>query len=241
MDLGHVYTPRLEGAIRKSVLLHRDQVRRTPDRLPYISHLFSILVLLLKYTCDEDTLIAGLLHDAVEDTDYTFEELERDFGKKVSQIVAGVTEEKDYGGVELPWKIRKQSNLDNFKSCSQESLLICAVDKIYNLNALVDDATEYGANIWEFLSPGAEEKLWYHRETIDILEKRITNRDALQDVKEAYQRAHEFFLETPCPDEYSASNKSTETEAVRSRINLWTLRSPLLSARIFGYGKRNTN
>lgn len=246
MAVRKVYTPRLEAAIQKAVLVHRNQVRRTPDEIPYITHLFSVFILLLKYTKDEDTLIAGLLHDAIEDTDYTFAELEKDFGENVCRIVAGVTEQKEFDGKELPWKTRKLSNLENFASGSEESLLICAVDKIYNLDALVSDAEKYGKNVWQFLSPGAEEKLWYHRKTIDILERKIKNRAVLREVKRAYEKAHTVFLDEPCPRKYSSARmtfrdfiKSKQEEDPESFGT--PLRSGFLSARIFGYGKRNTN
>lgn len=242
MELRHIYTPRLERAIQKAVLVHRDQVRRTPDEMPYISHLFSVFALLLTYTRDEDTLIAGLLHDSIEDTDYTFEELERDFGKEVRDIVAGVTEEKEKDGEGLPWLERKRGNLENLRKSGQKSMLISAVDKIYNLNALVSDSKLYGDSMWDFLSPGADEKLWFHREVIDILEESFNNKRALEAVKKAYQEAHETFLKEPCPINYLPQSNQLDIRIEREAVGA---RRPLLlsalSARIFGYGKRNTN
>lgn len=242
MEVRHIYTPRLEEAIQKAVLVHKNQIRRTPDEMPYISHLFSVFALLLTYTRDEDILIAGLLHDAIEDTDYTFEELEGDFGPRVREIVAGVTEEKSRGGKKLPWRERKLGNLNNLKNSSQESMLISAVDKIYNLNALVNDRELYGDSMWDFLQPGAKEKLWFHREVIDILQSKFNNSRALEDVKRAYSKAHKVFLDEECPVAYLPDDLLVDgmVETKDTEVGRPLLLS-MLSARIFGYGKRNTN
>lgn len=253
MTVGHIYTPRLEQAIQKAVQVHKHQIRRTPDEMPYITHLISVFTILLSYTRDEDVLIAGLMHDAIEDTSYTFEELEADFGKRVRNIVAGVTETKEMDGQPLPWKARKLSNVKNFNTCKQESLLVGAVDKIYNLNALIQDYEIYGDSLWDFLSPGPEEKLWFHRKVIDVFEEKLENKRLLEAVKEVYQRAHETFLLEECPNCYKPQSREKEKREVLSPLQRLSFSKrqakeggrPLLlgtlSARIFGYGKRNTN
>jgi (p)ppGpp synthase/HD superfamily hydrolase len=244
-----VYSERLERAIQKTTLLHREQIRRTPDTLPYISHLFSVFIILSSYTDDEDTLIAGLLHDSIEDTDYTFSELEADFGTKVSEMVKGVTEEKERDGVALEWKERKMDYLKKLKNDSEESMLICVADKIYNLQALVRDYRQYGRDMWNFIEPGLKDKLWYHDEVVSVLEERIRDKRALNDLKKELFRTRAIL-----------TNRGFEEEPVQplltSRVLTWmdfsalqaigkkrakTLRSKVLSARIFGYGNRNTS
>lgn len=242
-----VYSERLELAIQKATLLHKEQKRLTPDELPYISHLFSVFVILSSYTDDEDTLIAGILHDAVEDTHYTFEELEKDFGGEVCKLVRGVTEQKERKGRKLPWKVRKLSYLENLKSDCEKSMLICVADKIYNLEALSRDFLLYGENVWKMLRPGAEAKLWYHEEVISILEKRLTHKKALKDLRRTYKRTRAVLL--GLEDEEIQAREIHPFKryiAVSSRIPeyafgaLKTLRSRVQSVRIFGYGNRNT-
>ena len=79
-----MYTYKIEQAIKAAALLHQDQLRKGVVPLPYISHLMAVMLILRDYTDDEDTLVAALLHDTLEDTDYTPEELETDFGKTVA-------------------------------------------------------------------------------------------------------------------------------------------------------------
>jgi len=252
METVHTYTAyseRLERAVRKAAHLHRNQVRLAEDGLPYASHLFSVFVLLLSYTRDEDVLIAGLLHDSVEDTNYTFEELERDFGGRVLEMVRGVTEVKERDGKKLPWKERKLGILRGLEGSSEESMLVCAADKIHNLTSLVLDYETHGEKLWQvILEPGAHEKLWYHREVIAILERRMKNRRALADLKQTYDKAQRTLLEKSAPLGAQSivgaplGRLTVTTRRMWSRgiYALKTLLSKALSVRIFGYGSRNT-
>ena len=87
-----MYTYKIEQAIKAAAILHDGQLRKGNVPLPYITHLYAVAMILESYTEDEDTIVAGLLHDTLEDTDYTPEELEADFGKEVCEAVLAVTE-----------------------------------------------------------------------------------------------------------------------------------------------------
>ena len=86
------YSYKIEQAIRAAAVLHKDQVRKGDMPFPVITHLISVAMITSEYTEDEDIIAAAFLHDAVEDTDYTVEELQEDFGGNVRDIVEGVTE-----------------------------------------------------------------------------------------------------------------------------------------------------
>lgn len=133
-----IHTPKIELAIHKASLLHKDQIRKGADELPYITHLFSVFVILTKYTKDEDTLISGLLHDTLEDTHYTEEELEKDFGTRVKDIVLGVTEQKTKDGKIIEWEERKRGYVRGLETASEESLYVSAADKIHNFQSSID-------------------------------------------------------------------------------------------------------
>ncbi len=133
-----IHTPQIEKAIRKVSLLHRKQVRKGGDELPYITHLFSVFIILAKYTKDEDVLIAGLLHDTLEDTPYTGDDLEKDFGPRVRNIVEGVTEKKTRLGKDIDWVERKKGYIEGLKKGPEESLYVSAADKIHNFNTILD-------------------------------------------------------------------------------------------------------
>lgn len=82
-------SPRLEQAIAVATKAHAGQLRKTGE--PYIIHPLAVMKLLQEWNMDEDTIIAGVLHDTVEDTDLTLKEIEDQFGKDVAFLVNGVT------------------------------------------------------------------------------------------------------------------------------------------------------
>ena len=231
------YSEKIDKAIEKAVILHRNQERLTPERIPYIAHIFSVYIQLSRYTKDEDVLIAGVLHDAVEDTDYSLDELEKDFGISVRHMVAGVTEPKfDVYGKKLPWKVRKVAYLEGLRHDSQESMTICVADKICNLRSLEADYHTYGDELWNMLTASFQDKMWYHTEVVKILEGRMHNQRAVADLKQTLEGTRRNILGL------EEGKKSFMRRALYLPITgLYTLRLRGLSARIFGYGKRNTN
>src|SRR3989344_3012922 len=88
------YSYAIEQAIRAASVLHKDQVRKGQVPYPYITHLTAVAMIVSDYTDDEDTIVASLLHDTLEDTDYTEKELEDDFGGSVKEIVCAISQPK---------------------------------------------------------------------------------------------------------------------------------------------------
>ncbi len=164
-------TPKIENAIKKASVLHRNQERKK-DGTPYISHLFSVAWILSNYSDDENVIVAGILHDTIEDTDYTPEELEEDFGVEVKEIVLGVTEDKQI----KDWQARKKEYLERLESDGLEALMVAAADKIHNLLSLKDSYEVYGNDLWEkFLAPSPEKYFWFHGECLKILKEKLKN------------------------------------------------------------------
>ena len=125
-----MYSPsdRLLKAIDLSTHLHRDQTRHDDKNTPYISHLFGVALLLSSQTDDEDIIIAGLMHDSLEDVpEYTYDDLVSDCGERVAEIVRGVTEDKS-----LPYKERKIEYLEHLRVGMIESVWVSLADKIHN-------------------------------------------------------------------------------------------------------------
>ena len=82
-------SPRIQKAIDIATKAHEGQLRKTGE--PYIIHPIAVMKILQEWHMDEDTIIAGILHDTVEDTDLTLQEIENEFGKDVAFLVNGVT------------------------------------------------------------------------------------------------------------------------------------------------------
>ncbi|MEM8502656.1 MAG: HD domain-containing protein [Cyanobacteria bacterium P01_D01_bin.1] len=116
-------------ALSFSAYKHRHQ-RRKDHETPYINHPITVANILLNEAgvTDEVVLIAALLHDTVEDTETTFEEIEQQFGEAVKAIVAEVTDDKS-----LPKAVRKQQQIDHAAGLSDRAKLVKLADKTANL------------------------------------------------------------------------------------------------------------
>ncbi|XP_066514173.1 guanosine-3',5'-bis(diphosphate) 3'-pyrophosphohydrolase MESH1-like [Hoplias malabaricus] len=112
---------------------HRNQRRKDPQATPYINHPIGVARILSHEggITDIEVLQAALLHDTVEDTDTTIEELEALFGSTVSRIVQEVTDDKT-----LPKQERKRLQVEHAPHCSQQAKLVKLADKLYNLRDL---------------------------------------------------------------------------------------------------------
>jgi guanosine-3',5'-bis(diphosphate) 3'-pyrophosphohydrolase len=114
---------------------HRDQRRKDPAASPYINHPIALANVLVNEggVTDEEVLAAALLHDTVEDTATTSEELEEVFGARIARIVAEVTDDKA-----LPKAERKRLQVEHAAQLSPEAKLVKLADKICNLRDVAE-------------------------------------------------------------------------------------------------------
>jgi (p)ppGpp synthase/HD superfamily hydrolase len=137
-----MYSYRVEQAIRAAAVLHKDQLRKGSMPFPYVTHLVATAFTLLDYTDDEDVIIAALLHDTLEDTDYTLDELLEDFGGTVRELVEAVTEPQSTETEKYSWRDKKQAYIKQLKKAPKAAVMIAAADKIHNFRTLVEDYYE---------------------------------------------------------------------------------------------------
>jgi len=112
---------------------HRDQRRKGRDASPYINHPLALAHLLAaRGETDPTLLMAALLHDTVEDTATTFEDIERAFGREVADIVREVTDDKTLAKAE-----RKRLQVEHAAHLSRRAMLVKLADKICNLEDIL--------------------------------------------------------------------------------------------------------
>jgi guanosine-3',5'-bis(diphosphate) 3'-pyrophosphohydrolase len=150
-----------ERALRLASFGHRDQVRKGSG-IPYIEHPLGVAMILDRAGFDEEVVIAGLLHDLVEDTDVTLVQVREGFGDRVAEIVAHCSEEKlDDGGRKRPWIDRKRDHLEAVLGAPESVKAVVLADKLHNLLSIQLDLLE-GRNVWESFNAGKDRVLWYH-------------------------------------------------------------------------------
>jgi (p)ppGpp synthase/HD superfamily hydrolase len=154
---------------------HAGQKRKFSNK-PYIKHPEQVTCILSRYVCDKNMLTAALLHDTVEDTNATIEEIEEAFGKTVANIVNELTinkKEKKFLG-----KKKYMSNV--FNNMSNEAFTIKLVDRIHNVMGLTN-----GFPTKDFIK-------WYWTETSYILEH--LDREDIDEIQDELIKILEFLI-----------------------------------------------
>jgi len=156
----------VERALRLAARTHRDQHRKGSD-LPYITHPAAVALILMRAGFhDEQMLAAALLHDVVEDTPVTLEQLAAEFPSTVIDYVSGLTERKlDAGGTKRSWQDRKDEHLRQVEQASVDVRAIVLADKLHNLSSILYDL-EAGDDVWNRFGASPERVLWYHRQMV---------------------------------------------------------------------------
>lgn len=170
--------PKIQKAIYVATHQHRDQKRKHKE-VPFIVHPFSVAWILSEQVNDVDIIAAALLHDVVEDTEgYTFHDMQKDFGKKVVDIVKSVTEDKT-----LPWRERKEKYMDGLKEASQEALMLCVADKIHNLASLREEIEENGGIHWGKHHKTFDDTKWYYEAVYETVSPLLNHEILLDEFK----------------------------------------------------------
>lgn len=153
----------IQKAIIFATQKHEGQKRKGTD-IPYIVHPMEVMQILTDMHCEEVVIIAGILHDTLEDTDTTPEEIREAFGENVLAIVQTESEDKS-----KTWKERKQRTVDELKEASTESKQVCFADKLSNIRSMYRDKLNVGEKIWERFNADKNNIAWYYRSIASTL------------------------------------------------------------------------
>jgi hypothetical protein len=167
------YSDRINHALAFAAKHHDQQVRKG-TRLPYLTHPANVAIILTRYGQDEETVVAGILHDVIEDCvrdGYTRDMLESrvadKFGTDVLTTVLAVTSRKyDDDGTEMSSEERKDDYLARLSDASTRACWVCAADKVHNASTILADLkrTDYPETVWGRFSAGREATIrWYRR------------------------------------------------------------------------------
>ncbi len=132
----------LDRAAKIATRAHQGQVRK--DGSPYIYHPIAVSLILSQHQFDETIIAAALVHDVIEDTTITADELRTELGSAVTDIVLAVSESSD-----LSWVERKQQLFNKTKSGPVGARAVSIADKIHNLRDFLNDYQRIGSELWK--------------------------------------------------------------------------------------------
>lgn len=209
---------RLEKAIAFALERHAGQLRKGSN-VPYITHPLEVMNLLMQMEADPDLLIAGLLHDTVEDTHTSPEELEALFGQDAAQLVVRHSEDKTKS-----WQQRKEATIAELKTADRRLKLLVLADKLSNLRNLAKDYAVVGEELWQRFNAPAEKQSWYYaaiRDALQDLQDDPHARAAYRELAACYQDAFvRFFLSSDRRQLYRRSRHG-ETHVLTESAPHW--------------------
>jgi len=160
--------PRFDAALAFAVRAHAaiQQERKGTD-FPYVAHPIRVAEILDRFELDDDLVIAGFLHDTIEDAGVTADEVFVEFGSSVAELVVAASEPDK----SLPWKQRKQHTLDQLKRETRANVLaLVAADKLDNIRSLSDTLRQMGSEkTWSLFNAEERQQHWYYRSVVEIL------------------------------------------------------------------------
>ena len=153
----------LDRALMFAIKAHEGQFRKG-TQIPYILHPMEAAAIVGTMTTDEEIIAGAVLHDVVEDTDTTVEDVICLFGKRIGCLVAAESENKREDiPAEATWKIRKQETLDHLITAPAEVKMITLGDKLSNIRAIYRDYQIIGDALWQrFNQKDKNEHYWYY-------------------------------------------------------------------------------
>lgn len=192
-------TPLIQKAINESARLHGsiNQTRKLGG-LPYIVHPYSVGWLLADAGSDEEVVVAGILHDVLEDVlgpsglDY----LKKEFGERVAQAVFDVSEKKDPKvptDTKASWLERKEGYLAHLKQASTDALLVSLADKIQNLESMTDSFKTDGPTVFAKFNNSEGKFLWFYEQVLLIGQQKLPDHPLTKHLAEAVAKGRSAF------------------------------------------------
>lgn len=163
-------TELLDRAIIFAVKAHAGTERRGKG-FPYIVHPMEAMEILATMTADQELLAAAVLHDTVEDTEVTIEDIRAEFGDRVAYLVEQESEKKPKDmSEESSWHDRKQAAINRLANTSRDAKMVALSDKLSNMRAIARDYAEIGDALWgRFHSKNPKDHEWHYRNLADAL------------------------------------------------------------------------
>ena len=160
----------LDRAIVFAVKAHSGTERRGKG-YPYIVHPLEAVEIVATMTADQELLAAAALHDTVEDTDVTVEQIREEFGDRVADLVASESDTFEEGvSEEESWHARKQAAIDRLSKAGREAKMVALGDKLSNMRAIARDYAVQGDALWNlFHAKDPKDHEWHYRGMADAL------------------------------------------------------------------------
>ncbi|MEI7749990.1 MAG: HD domain-containing protein [Candidatus Moraniibacteriota bacterium] len=182
-----IYTKNIQKAIKFAAKTHNhyQQQLRKGKEIPYITHPLTVGIILSLAGASEDTVVAGILHDTIEDSvpekKVTADMIVERFGDAVAMLVLSVTE----ADKSLSWEERKAEAFGHIEHFSYDSLLVKSADVLSNVTELIDDHARYGDEVFSRFHVSKEKTIAYQLKVIAAILDRWSESPLAEDLSAA--------------------------------------------------------
>ncbi len=203
-----------------AIRAHMGQVRKSEPDKPMIIHPIGVGCLLESYGYDDGVVAAGYLHDVVEDTKYTIDDIFQEFGSDIAELVMGASE----ADKSLSWEERKEISIQEIKDLPLRNKLVVCADKINNLEDLYLKFEKSGERDFSEFKRGEEKQRWYYT---SVYESLIAGEDSNLDIflqlkdildKVFYQKEDTFLKDTIFVDHENYYKKLKKLHAQKMEL-----------------------
>ena len=165
-------TELLDRAIIFAVKAHAGTERRGKG-FPYIVHPMEAMEIVATITPDQELLAAAALHDVVEDTEISADEIRREFGDRIAALVVAESDVFEEGvSEEDSWHARKQAAMDRLAAAPRDAKIVAMGDKLSNMRAIARDYAVKGDELWKiFHAKDPRDHEWHYRGLAAALEE----------------------------------------------------------------------
>ena len=182
----------IEKALMFASLAHSGQTRKGEPDKPYIVHPIAVAQILMEYGADNNVIVAGLLHDVVEDTKYSLEDIEKRFGEDIAHLVECASEPDK----SKSWEERKLHTINFIKTLTLREKLVPLADKINNIENLQRVFEQKGFKDFSAFKRGEEKQEWYYRNLYkSLLENEDKENPLLQRLEDGINSVFERTME----------------------------------------------
>lgn len=154
----------IEEALRFAAVRHDGQFRKGTN-IPYLTHPVAVSMLLVEDRQPVPVVVAALLHDLLEDTLTTPDELSERFGYEVTRLVKAVSEP----GKHQSWEERKRMTIQHVRTMQYDEVALLAADKLHNLRSIRLDVESAGKQVWDRFNRPLRDQSWYYHELLHAL------------------------------------------------------------------------
>lgn len=201
------YDVQYEEALRLAARAHRSQTRKGTD-LPYIAHPVHVSMILQHYGFSREAVLAGLLHDVVEDQDVTLAEIESRFGALVTEIVDALSERRfDEHGEVRPWRVRKSEAVEQIRKASPTAVAVKGADVLHNVQSILYDLRIDGAAVWGRFTRGPEQMLGYYGRIAELVQAKLGSHPLVKELSTALAVLIESADRLGCDDAQAPSER----------------------------------